>query len=221
MSWFSTGEEGLDGRIDEEDKKRKERQNTVFRFWMPSGKSAYLTFVDDLTNPAGFKTPFVYMEHNLYLNGTWKHWFTCINGLEVEVDGVKSKLECPLCKGGNTPYLAGAFTVIDHTQWKDKNGKNHQDEKKLFVCKSDVLKIMRKAMAKKGTLRGFKVEVTRTSDTSPGTGNQFDFEERNPLPPEVQPYNYLETMKPKTVEELLKLTGNVETQNTDNERVRF
>lgn len=218
MAWYSTGEEA-ENFHDEDEAQRAANRDNVYRFWMPppqivKGKQVdtlrYVTFVDPEKHPVhDFKLPFVYLEHNMYLNGSWKNWFTCL-----KKDG-----DCPLCASGDRPYLAAAFTVIDHTEWKSKDGTEHKDELKLYIVKSKVLKDLRRAMAKRGALRGWRVELARTQDTSPGTGEPKDFEEKIELPDVMQPFDYLELLAPKTKEELMEIIGEVDVEN--DEAVRF
>lgn len=205
-SWFHTGDEAEDF-ADQKAEEAAANRDFVYRFWMPKGAEQHITFVDPDVHPGGFKLPFVFMEHQLFLNNSWKNWFTCLGKT------------CPLCKGGEKPYLAAAYTIIDHNEWKDRNGAVHKDEQKLFIAKSKVYKVLQKARAKKKGLRGWKVEVTRTDDKSPNTGDQFDFEDRTDLPEAAQPPDYRELFKPKTVEELMAVVGDVQVENEDT--VRF
>jgi hypothetical protein len=57
------------------------------RFWMPPGSEKVLIFLDD--------EPFVFWEHNLKLNGSWRNWFTCLAPMGME---------CPLCKLADTTW---------------------------------------------------------------------------------------------------------------------
>lgn len=216
--WFATGEEEADRREAEADRRKEESDKTRFyRFWMPGGATQHITFVDDdlKPHPMGFKYPFMFVEHQLQLNGNWKNWFTCIAGTKGP-DGEKQK--CPLCQGGNQPAECAAYTIIDHNSWKDKNGKEHKDELKLYVVKSKGLKVVRRASAKKKGLRGWKVEVTRTDGDAINTGDQFDFEDRVDLPADLVAPDYRQLFKPKKREELLAVVGDVK---GDEDRVRF
>lgn len=217
-NWFDTGDDAADRNIDEADKRREEAQkDRIYRFWMPKGDQK-ITFVDDDTkaHPAGFKYPFMFNEHQLNLNGSWKNWFTCIQGMKDPVTG--DKLECPLCKGGNQPAFVAAYTVIDHNEWKDKNGKVHKDELKLYVVKSKVLKVLRKMSTKKEGLRGLLVEVSRPGDDDPNTGSQFDVEQKVKLAAEIVAPDYRELFKPKAYDDLKAVVGDVK---GDEDRVRF
>lgn len=218
MSWYDTGEAAekkSEQVLEEQERNREENsKNRIFRFWMPPSKDdkpdTFLTFVDDLQHPSGYPLPFVFNEHQLQINGNWKNWFTCPG------DG------CPLCASGDRPSLVAAFTVIDHSEWTDKKGKVHKDELKLYMAKTKVNKILRKMMKKKGSLRGWKCEVTRATGESPSTGDGFDFEDRITLSDDIQPPDYMELFKPKSMEDLAKVVkGEADLVDADDDTVKF
>jgi hypothetical protein len=198
-SWFDTGskaDEALDRELESQEERRKNATGSrLYRFWMPAGGEQYVTFVDGEMHPEGYALPFVFYEHQLKLNGSWKNWFTCPG------EG------CPLCENGNRPSLVAAYTVIDHNEWTDKKGNVHKDELKLFMAKPSVNKILRKMARKKGGLRGWKVELTRGTSEDPSTGKQFDFEERVELPEDIQPGDYMSLFAPKSKDELAAVHG--------------
>lgn len=218
MSWYNTGTAGEEALVREEKRREEARaaSSRLYRFWLPSNASTHISFLDEETSPFGYDAPFTFMEHQLNLNGSWKNWFTCLAGMRDQ-DG--TPIECPLCAGGDTPYLAAAYTIIDHSEWTDKRGKVHRDEVKLFVVKSQVLKILRKSAAKKKGLRGWFVEVARLDAQSANTGEQFDFEERRELDSKLVAPDYREAFAPKTREQLLEVIGEV--QNESSEPIRF
>jgi len=230
--WYKTGEDA-DKAIEEEAVRQEEARKSggkLQRYWMPPNNKQgdqqhYLTFLDGLTHPEGFSSPFTFMEHQLKLNGHWRNWFTCIEGLVI--DGKKQS--CPLCAAGENPSLMAAYSVIDHTEFTDKKGNTRSKEVRLFVCKSQVQGALKKAAKKKKGLRGWHVEVTRTGSDAASTGNSFDFEERFDeeefqkkfgveLP---QPPDYREIFAPMKPEELeAKIAGrNVDVEGE--ERIRY
>jgi len=220
--WFSTGSDAAENALSKDDKKKEERkaaaEGELWRWWMKPGEEKFLTFVDG-EEANGLQVPFIYQEHQQKIDGDYRNWFTCIDGMVTE-EG--KKLRCPLCQAGNNPYLAAAFTVIDHTEWTSKKGdKTGKDDLKLFVCKSQVLKMLRKQMKKKGgSLRGCKYEVTRTGDKTPNTGDVFDFEDKIELSDEVKVADYRMLMKPKSRKELLTIVGDVGGDGSE-EEVKF
>jgi len=216
-SWFNTGksaDEALDTELENQEQRRKAATgDRIYRFWMPPGGEQHVTFVDGEMHPDGYPLPFVFYEHQLKMNGSWKNWFTCPGD------------DCPLCDAGNRPSLVAAYTVIDHNEWTDKRGNVHKDELKLFMAKPSVNKILRKMAKKKGGLRGGKVEVIRGTSEDPSTGKQFDFEEKVDLPDTIQPADYMELFQPKSKSELAAVHGGGETDDSyvgaDDETVKF
>ncbi len=212
--WFLTGNEAEE-RITEESKKQQGRGKFVRRYWLPVGVENSITFVDGPSHPAGYKLPFVCLEHQLYLSGHWRNWLTCLSRM---TDEQGNKVICPICESGAAPYLAGAYTVIDHNEWTDKQGVNHKDELRLFIVKGKVLKILKRAAAKRNGLRGWKVDVSRADNFSPSTGDTFDFTERVELPKDIQPFDYREVLKPKSESELRRIVGVVYEEDEDTMR---
>jgi hypothetical protein len=215
MSWYVTGDDAKDAikkhqikRLQQE-KERRERKNLpkVYRFWMPPSyvdedkefheSSALVTFVDAKEHPDGYEMPFAYMEHNIFLNGNWKNWFTCI------------KNNCPLCKNGNRPYLAAAFTVVDHRKWQDKKGNVHQHEIKLYVAKSGALSDMLGEYDRRGGVRGWRVRITREGEKTPGVGSKRDFVKQVSIADKYQPLDYGLILAPKSEDFLRGVLGDI------------
>ena len=158
-SMFNRGYDDVEKKVQEREERRA---NNVFRFWMPwqgNGNKTRIVFLDD--------NPPVYEEHQLKIDGSWKNWHTCL---------AQFGKPCPDCQAKNKNYTAAAYTIIDGTEWKDGKGNVHKNERKLYVVKLDSLKYLKEVSAKRGGLRGCIFEIMRTSDKSPSTGNQFDFD---------------------------------------------
>ncbi len=137
----------------------------VFRFWMPNDSEGQITFLDGNLNDEGALDAPMLWEHQLKLNGHFRNWFPCTRDEEP----------CPICEQGDTAYFAAAFTIVDHRQWTDKQGKVHENDLKLFVCKRETYKILQKIAAKRGGLAGCTFDVSRAGEKSAGVGNMFDF----------------------------------------------
>lgn len=155
-SWAKSGFEGL--------KAEEERLATQYgpnRVWIPPGGSQEWVFVDD--------TPFCFHEHNPKINGNWKNWLTCLQG--VSEDGV------PCCEalGAKSRYYTGYFTVVDLSKWTDKKGNVHQYEVKLVGAKLKTLKKLERKKKDRGTLVGSIYKITREDDKSPNCGDDFEF----------------------------------------------
>lgn len=151
----------------EVERRREQSGNTVFRYWMPEGAEQRITFLDGELSEAGLLDVPRYWEHNLLINGSWKNWFPC----------VKDEEPCPLCEI-KPPSLVYVFSIIDHREWEDKNGKTHQHERKLYVCKGDTYKRLSKIAEKRDGLTGATFDVARIGDKSENVGNDFDFVEK-------------------------------------------
>lgn len=100
------------------------------------------------------------------------------------------------------------MTVIDHSEYRAKNGKVYKDDIKLFPMKrnSPAWGIVQRQLERRGSLRGCRFLVERHGDKSPAVGNSFEFVEQHPdidsLP---QPLNYGEILEPKNQQDLEKL----------------
>lgn len=154
--------------------RQEEMDKRVRRFYLPNGKDTKITFLDGDLNPDGILDVTVVKEHQLNLNGSFRNWFLCTNhgGDEAE--------PCPVCEGGDKPYVAGLFTVIDHTEWVDKQGKTHKNEVNLFVAKREALNILQKIATKREGLTGCTFDVSRAGAQSPNVGNLFELIVKNP-----------------------------------------
>ncbi len=217
MSWYKTGYDEREEPV--------ERDWGPRRYWLKLNTEGSVTIVDDDTKKMvikieeGGKTqkvridlPFLYHEHQLYLDGNWFNYFTC----RTPLDG-----NCPLCTSGDNPSQVAAYTIVDHNKWKDKQGKDHVDELKLFIFKTSVstFKILEKASAKRKGLRGVRFDVGRYGDKSCNVGDSFDFDSKNDIPDDVVPFNYLDVLAPKTVAELKEVIG--ATDDEEEEPVAF
>jgi len=190
-------------------------KDNVYRYWMPEGEEQKITFLDGELNEAGVLDVPRYWEHNLLLGGSWKNWFPC----------TKDEEPCPLCDL-KQPSLVYVFTIIDHRQWKEKKGdhKEHEHERKLYVCKGDTYKRLSKMAHKRGGLTGCTFDVSRIGDRAENVGSDFDFCEKLSFKELAKkyglvkkgktnnnkvckPYDYDEVLKYYTAEQLREMTG--------------
>ena len=85
LSWAYTGDD-----IDSEAERVEEERasSRIRRFWLPvePTRETRITFVDD-TAALAHKPELAVYEHQLYLNGRWTNWFTCLGAGK-----------CPLCQ---------------------------------------------------------------------------------------------------------------------------
>jgi len=160
-------------RVDAERERRKEeKDNEIRRFWLKRGAERRVTFLDgELVD--GELNMTMYYEHNLYLNGHWRNFFVC-TGNEDE--------PCPICEEGKTPALVAAFTVIDHTKFKDREGVVHKDVVSLLIAKRATQKLLEMQAVKRKGLAGVTFDVGRVDeDQSAAVGSVFDYVTKNPL----------------------------------------
>lgn len=199
--WFQQGSEG-----EERSRKIAEKRADGFgprRVWLPEGKSAKLTFLDS--------DGFFFYEHQLKLNGRWTNWFTCRKDFD----------ECPICDDGKTPSYVCVYTVIDHSEYTDKTGVVHKNQKKLLVTKSGVQpKLARRKEALEGDLTYAVIQFSRDKREEASTGEDIEFckrftkEQVLKFKPEgvsdedfLKPFDYMKLFAPKPVEELRKVVG--------------
>lgn len=180
-------------------------QRSVRRFWVPKDGESIITFLDGVLTPDGVLDVVTFNEHRVHMNGSWRNYFPCTAATEP----------CPLCQQNSPSSQVTLFTVIDHTKWKDRNGKVHQHERKLFVAKRDTLKRLQKMASKRGGLVGWRVSVGRVGERSPEVGTDFDFMERQDLSElqaslklkaeDMQPFDYDKVVKYYDADELREL----------------
>src|ERR1035437_382004 len=147
----------------------QEQNKRMWRFWLPDGEEGQITFVDGALSSDNGLDFFMYYEHNLMLNGKWGNTFVCTKDLEP----------CPICAAQDRPSFVGAVTVIDHREYKTKDGKVYKDVPKLFIAKKETIKQLQMLGVKRGGLAGCTFDVARTGDKSPSVGSMFDFIEKN------------------------------------------
>lgn len=168
LSFLKRGKEAK-AIAEQEDKKAEMRgKDYVSRFFVPlSVGTGCITFLDGDLVDGILDIPFFH-EHNVNMNGKFNNFFICTQDEEP----------CPICEGGAPASYVGAMSVIDHAEWKDKNGVTHRDVRKLFVAKRDTIKLLQQYAVKRGGLRGCTFDVSRVGDKSPAVGSAFDFTEK-------------------------------------------
>jgi|WetSurMetagenome_2_1015567.scaffolds.fasta_scaffold103231_2 hypothetical protein len=208
-AWYSTGKAGWK-RAKEEDAAAKARreQRGPRRFWLDYDKSAKIVFLD---------TPdFFVHEHNLKIGGKYFNYATCLREIDT----------CPPCDEGDNPSYIVAGTIINLTPWTDKEGKEHKNEKQLFVAKGRARqRLMKQIERRGGELTGCVYEMSRgNSTTECSTGEDFEYiktvkklsdllkaapvdKKGQPDPTFIEPFNYAEIFAPKTSAELRAMLG--------------
>lgn len=183
---------GYDNFEKKEKEYEEKQKNFVNRFWLPSEGSAKIVFLDD--------NPPIIEEHQLQINGNWRNWFTCLRIVGET---------CPICdKLNNKPYTVGFYTIIDTTEWTDKNGVVHKNELKLFAAKFKTLQILKRLSGKRGGLVGCVFDVFRSSIDAANTGDVFEYEGRLTkeqilqLNKDAKVFDYATIIKPKSAAEI-------------------
>lgn len=188
--------------FEQREKEYEERQkNYVNRFWLPPEGNTKIIFLDD--------NPPILEEHQLKINGDWRHWYTCLRVIGEA---------CPICDIlQDQPYTVGYYTIIDTAEWTDRKGQKHVNERKLLAVKFKALQMLKRLSAKRGSLVGCVFDVYRSSKDAFNTGDVFDYEGKlepeqiKRLNPDAEPYDYAKILEPKSPAELKKLLqGNAE-----------
>jgi hypothetical protein len=153
-SWFDQGYGGI-GREEE----RIANMSGPFRVWIPAGKSVELVLVDD--------EPMCIYEHQWKMNGHWRNWATCMQGVHDQVI-------CCQEGGERSRSYVGYLTSIMCTATTDKKGNTYQYEMQLFGAKLKTLKKFRRKKEENGTLALTRFKVTREDQNSPSCGDDFE-----------------------------------------------
>lgn len=215
VSFLKKGAEAHKSLAQEELKQETRKQNQATqRFYIGKGdtNSRIITFLDGRVDKDGLLEAVSFHQHQLELNGSWQNWFVCTADQEP----------CPICEmtvKGKRVYAqwVAAFTIIDHTEYKSKDGtKTYANQKRLFVCKQDTFKLLQKRAAKQGGLAGCTFDVTRVGDKSEGVGSDFDFVTKRTgaellkqyptlKPEDLQAFDYDKVIQYHTAQDLRKL----------------
>lgn len=187
-----------------------EREKLARKFYIKADNQANITFVDGNLYEGILEN--VFYEHNITppggKPGKDTKSYVCIG--EAEADEGK---ECPLCADGDTPRHVVALTVIDHSEYTDKKGVVHKDQKKLFLATDKTQKKLELEATTRNGLSGAKYIATRSNEAfEPRVGGTFTFLEKF-KPAEVvatygkdamTPLNYEEVLPIYTYDELIK-----------------
>jgi hypothetical protein len=153
-TWYNTGYDGIG-----KEEQRIESLHGPNRIWIPVGQSKEVVFVD--------QEPACIYEHNAKINGHWRNWHTCLQGMHEE---------CPSCEqlGEKARYYIGYVTVVDLSLWVDKRGNKFQYELKFLGGKLSTLKKWKRKVSDFGGLTGKRVRIHRDSSDDPNTGGEFE-----------------------------------------------
>lgn len=192
--WMKQGKAAQEALKQEDEKaqKKQEEMGKMWRYYLGAGKEGKITFLDGKLDADGVLDPIMFLEHQVYMNGSWRNWFGC----------TKEEEPCPICEGGNDSSLMAVFTIIDHSSYTAKNNITYKDTRKLFVCKRNTFKMLQKKATKQGGLAGCTFDVSRTGEKDPSVGNDFDFVEKRGKAALIEAYPHLkDEMGPAKYEE--------------------
>lgn len=211
--WYERGYDGLDREEERERQRKAKQERGIRRLWLPPEVSMVGLFASN--------DPFCLWEHQLKIAGDWRNWFTCVRGL----DGYEF---CPLCKLADKikkfwRYYAGAYKIIDRSEWTDRDGNVRKDTPRLLVARKDSLAIFRNQAKKRDGLRGCEYDVFRSGKKAASIGDSWDFIRKlsdEELISEVGPdkakdIDFVEHFKPMSFKELCTVAEQMEPSMVD------
>lgn len=204
QSWL--GGRGFGG--DHVNKARKESRSQPLRFFLNKGESKHILFLDDEPQWA--------WEHSFRKGFTkagkpnWRK-VTCRRGLPGG---------CPGCASELIRVYTGFLTILDLTGYKDKEGKEHKNLRKLLTVGVNDDEQFDRWMKQNDGLTGWIVKTTRFERTkqSRAIGDEFEFIKRvkpfedekffftskldggEKKPPE--PFDYAKILEPLSAEDM-------------------
>jgi len=206
------------------------------KFWMPSGATKRVMFVDG--------SPFALYEHGLYALNKSKDNVTCL-----KKNGMDDGKGCPLCENEMWPSFVGYFTVIDCgdvarradgsvklSGFTGKTGKVYQFQKSLLGAKRGgkdkpgVLQKLRRLASKHGdSLAGTVWDVYRSGAKVESVGDEWEFVEK--VKPsdygsylaglgaqgdvDLKAFDYAKAFAPKPYDDLRRLVGDKKKASDD------
>lgn len=175
--------------------KAKARGSWTPEFWLKNGEEAAVRFVSD--------QPFCIYTHRVKIGNRFSER-TCL-----EDTGSK----CPLCESGNKRRFVGCFSVIDRRKesWTNNEGKTIRKENtlKLWRCGQRILGQLDNLIAKRGSLLGYDVSVSRAGE---GKDSVYNFIPEQPSALSAddrmkKPLDLMKLLAPKTRSEILAEMG--------------
>lgn len=155
-SWY---DQGFSGIGDEE--RRLDESQGPHRLWIPGGASKDVVWVDD--------DPVCIHEHNPKMNGNYRNWLTCQQGVYDEV-------VCCQKIGVKGRYYVGYLTAVDCSEWTDQRGNRHQFEMRMVPMKLRSLKKFRRKKEDRGSMVGTMWSMHREDDNAASIGDDWDFQ---------------------------------------------
>lgn len=161
-------------------KERADASKSLYRYWMRPGDSRRITFLDGKLDADGMLDVGYFYEHCVPDGGKFANVMCTLKNDDPSTGRSES---CPICEAGDEPAYVAAFTVLDWEPWEDREGKEHEYRRRLYVPKFKTLKKLQtkatRLAEKEGTdgLVGVTFDVTRSSDRSERVGDDFELVE--------------------------------------------
>lgn len=147
--------DGLDDAVAKQD--QESAQRSAQRMWLKPGESRRIVFLDD--------KPVSIWECSLRINGKWG------NFVQLHTPEAQALAE----RFGQRAYYATIFTVLDRSEYKDKKGVIHSDQKRLLVVRPAIAKMLKEKRDRWRGLVGKEVIVSRKNDKNdPSSGSDFE-----------------------------------------------
>lgn len=154
MSWYSRGQDGL-----QQEQKRRDSLDKPGRVWLPENGKTTVVFLENES--------FNIYEYRWHANGSWRNWATMSDDTAV--------IQCFKEKNLNARFAA-VYSVIDCSEWIDKQNRPRGYEAKLLVVPDKVAKILQMRKEEQGGLAGKLIKITRLQGkTSCAVGDDFAF----------------------------------------------
>ncbi len=107
-------------------------------------------------------------EYNWHANGNWMNWATVPEDSDAN-DVFREK--------GLNPRFVGMYTIINCTEWEDKQGKKHNFELQFLPAKEKTVELVRERKLSKDGLAGKMVKVKRFEGSKTlSAGDDYDVE---------------------------------------------
>ncbi|MEE9127851.1 MAG: hypothetical protein V3U11_11990 [Planctomycetota bacterium] len=159
-------------------KERKEKAGGAFRFWLKEGEERQVTFLDGTLDDDGMLDIPYFYEHTVPYESRFEN-IRCVGRNPSPEDGRTEP--CPLCEAGDEPAYVGILTIIDWTEYEDRDGNKHEYARRLYPAKLQTLQKLQKKAAKLGEKEGsdgislVTFDIARTGDRVARVGDDFEF----------------------------------------------
>jgi len=154
VAWYSRGKTGIDS-----EKQRRQDSEKPRRFWLPPGKGNNCVFLDDES--------FNVYEYNWFANNSWMNWAT---------KSPDADAEAVFREKGLNPYFCAYRTIVNCTEWEDKQGKKHNYELQFLPAKNDTAQLIERRREHHEGLVGKMFTITRNEgDRTTSAGDDYVF----------------------------------------------